>query len=638
MSNLYDAGSALQAAADHQTRRLMRLRFPRDDAPAAMMAVNAFRGRESMSRDFEFVVEILCDNARIALKDVVGRMVTVELVREDGTLRCFNGYVFEFRFVRTDGGLARYEMVLRPWLAFLHLRRDNHLFHGKTIREQSESIFDDYDGRDWRWEVASGDPAMTDACQFDESDHNYLHRRWESRGWCYWYEHRADGHTLVLSDDTRRCPPIDGGDGSLPWRSGAGSREADGVADLTARRRLSSTQATATSFDFKRPRPLTADVRTVNRQGDVPDLEIHEYAGAYGLRNGADADAHVRRRMEEIEAAAKQFEARGNARTVMPGRWFRLSGHFDDDGGGADNELLILEAEHDIRNNYEFGRGAAAEYRNRFTCLRRQIPWRPGRGYQSVEPRIFGLQTAIVVGPSGEEIHTDEYGRVRVQFHWDREGRYDENSSAWVRVASAWTGNGYGIVAVPRVGQEVVVQFLDGCPDRPLVTACLFNQDNMPPWGMPGAAHRTGIRSRSTPGGGGHCEMVIHDRAGEELINIHSQRDMTTTVLHDQSTVVHNNQSTVVHGPWRSIAVTEGAQDTTVRREIRVCSQESSIQVLARGAVEVTSETGHVRIEASSEIVLQVGQSRLVMDREGGIRLEGAHVTVVGRDRIDLNP
>ncbi|AKJ30734.1 type VI secretion system Vgr family protein [Caldimonas brevitalea] len=623
MTDMSEASQAILALlANPQHKRMVRMEFPRGDAPQAKMLANKFDGYESVSRDFHFVVEVLSDNARIPLKDVLGKMVTVELVREDGSLRYFNGFVFEFRFVRTDGAFAFYDMVLMPWLAFLRLRKDNYLFHGKTVEEQIDEIFKDYPEHDWRYEAEGEDRPMTDACQFDESDYNYVHRRLEERGLYYAYEHRKDGHTLVVRSNSTLCPPIDGATCEIAWQSESGSLDDDAIADFTPVRRIASTTVSASSFDFKDPRPKFAEVPTVNKQGQVPPLEVYEYTGAYGFATQDQGQAHVRRRMEEIEAAAKHFQASGNDRTAQAGRWFRLTGHFDTDLLGSsdpDQEFFIIQAQHTAQNNYEQARGTPSEYSNRFVCLRKKIPWRPGLGFNSYQPKI-DAQTAIVVGPKGEEIYTDQYGRVKVQFHWDRVGNYDEKSSAWIRVSSAWTGDGYGFIGIPRIGQEVLVIFLDGNPDRPLITSCLFNEHNQPAWGYPEAAHQTGIQSRSTPGGNGFCEIVIHDRAGHELINIHSQKDMVTTVQH--------NKATIVNGPMQTIDVTKGYQETKVKQHIKVESLDDEIEIVA-----------------ATKITLRCGASTIVMDKDGNIDIQGKVIRSVATDdhtvkgsKLHLNP
>lgn len=639
MTNLNDIAQALKALFNEsQHNRFLKMSFPRDDGPSARLLPNSLIASEGLSRDFHFEVELLSDNARIELKDMQGKMVTLELLRNDRSIRYFNGYVFEFRLVRSDNGYAHYVMVLKPWLTYLHMRRDNYVFRDKGVIAQTEDVFQDYATvADWRVEVGSEDEPVAYACQFAESDYNYVHRRWEDKGIHYRWEHRKDGHTLVLGDNTTSAQPIDG-DPVVRYHAEGGSLEDDGIAGWTPVRRIMPSKVAASSFDYKYPRPMFAEVPTLNEQGDVLGMEVYDYAGAYGFKNSADGDALVRRRMEEIEARGKHFEATGNCRFLSPGRWFGLSGHFDGSplsswGGAAkatsaDDEYLIVEVRHHVTNNYLTGKEAG--YRNSLTCIRKKIPWRPGPSFNSREPKIFGPQTAIVVGPKGEELFTDKYGRIKVQFHWDRTGQYDERSSAWIRVVSAWTGNGYGFIGIPRIGQEVIVNFLDGNPDRPVVTGCLYNEHNLPAWGFPEAAHQTGIQSRSTPGGGGHCEMVIHDRAGHELINIHSQKDMVTTVQH--------NQATIVNGPQQTTTVTTGTQATVVHKAITVQSETEHIRNVAHTAIEQEAQTAHMHLKAKTDIIIEVGKSKLHMNQDGSILLEGVNVTVKGSGKVDVNP
>ncbi len=519
-----------------QHARILRMHFVNDDGPAAVMLCNGLEAYESLSRDFQFNVEVLSDDARIVLKDVLGKLVTVELVREDGSLRYFNGHVFEFRLAGTDGGIATYQMVLKPWTAYLRLRKNNRMFHLKTVMQQTRLIFGEYKVNAWDALVKSGDPAMTDAAQFDESDHNYLHRRWEALGWHYWYEHTEAGHKLILHFDSTAAKPIDGPSPAIPWQAAAGSREDDAHATWTPVRRIMPSHFAATSFDLKNPHPLQADVPTLNQQGDVLALEVYEYAGAHAFKDAAAGDAMVRLRMEEIEARGKHFEATGNDRYVQPGRYFTFTDHFEFKGEAGDAELLITEARHSARNNYLQATGVLPYYGNQVQCIRKKIPWRPGRGFCSTEPKIYGLQTAIVVGPEGTEIYSDEYGRVRLQYHWDREGTYNEESSAWVRVASTWAGSNFGFMAVPRIGQEVLVQFLDGNPDRPVITGRVYNADNMPPWDLPANQTQTGMLSRSSQGGTYDNANAIRfeDKKGEEQLWLHAEKDQLTEVENDE--------------------------------------------------------------------------------------------------------
>ena len=507
-----------------QERRLLRLDFPHGDGPAdCVLLVDTLKAEEQVSRDFRFEAELLSDNAHIALKAMMGRMVTVSMVRDDGTLRHFNGYVGEFRLLRADGGFAAYRMVLQPWLAFARLRQDNVSFHGQSVMQLTETTFAHYEQRDWKTCLQGDDPQLTCANQHNETDYNHLHRRWEALGWHYWYEHRADGHTLWLSDNSTLAELIDGEDssGAMPFHSGSGSQEDDGVKQWQAVRQLGSGLLTLGSFDYKHPRPQRATGYSLNRQGDVFAHELYQDTGAYGYKDSDDGEQLAQRRMEESDHLRQYFEAGGNHRLAQAGRCFTLSGHFSADerpyergqqrsGDLGSREYLILSVEHSASNNYQAGPTALSHYENSFLCVRRDLRWRPGRGYNSTPCVAAGVQTAMVVGPAGEEIHTDALGRIRLQFHWDRLGQFDERSSPWIRVMMPMAGPQLGQIALPRVGQEVVVQFQDGNIDHPIVIGVVYNSANPPPWQLPQQRALSGLRSREL-GATGANHLVLDD-------------------------------------------------------------------------------------------------------------------------------
>ncbi len=507
----------LQALLEvHQSTRLLRLSFPRNDGPRVKLMVNRFEGTEYLSRDFEFKVELLSDDGRIELEAMHGKLLCVSLVQADGSLRPFTGYVTSFKLVKTDGGIAFYEAVLTPWLAYTRLRRNNRLFHAKSLREQAETIFAGYNGLPaWEWEVTAEQPQFTMTTQWDETDHNYLCRRWEAAGYSYWYEHSREGHTLRICDDTRAAAPIDGPSPGIRFHRAGGAVEEDAIGEWSPLRQWASGQTAVSGFDFKNPRPIHADTVTINQQGDIPQLEVHRYEGHYGFKHQSDAYRLSQLRMEEIEARGKLYEAQGNNRRVAAGRWFRLLDHFSE---SEDSEFLILEVHHEASNNYLQGKNARAEYKNRLLCQSKALPWRPGRGFNSTDTRLLALQTAIVVGPEGQgSLNVDQYGRIQVKFHWDR----DESGSCWVRVSSNWAGGEKGLVSHPRVGSEVIVQWLDGNPDHPIVTGSVYNQSYMPPWKLPEQRALTGLRSRELTANGGNApggrsnHLVLDDTQGQ---------------------------------------------------------------------------------------------------------------------------
>ncbi|WP_229419034.1 type VI secretion system Vgr family protein [Pseudoduganella flava] len=637
---------------DRQHNRILRLSFPNNDGPDAQLLVNSLHAFESLSRPFDYTVELLSDNPLIHLKDLQGKMLCVQLVRRDGTLRHFTGRVFRFALKKVDGGLAYYEAKLGPWLNYLDLRKDNYLFHEATLYDQTDSIFADYGGvADWDWRVQGAQKPMTDACQFDESDANYLQRRWSAAGLVYWFEHDESGHKLVISDDTTSAAPIDG-EPDIPYQRHGGVVEEDGIGDWSPVRQLMHGSVALTSYDFKSGRPVSASLPTMNQQGDVPVIESYEYTGAFGFKDAADGDALARLRMQEIEARAKQFEGAGNNRKMMPGRWFRLTGHFDDEAGDDANEFLVVEATHYATNNYQarYQAGNAdgtAEpyYENRVTCLRRKIPWRPGRGFYCTETRIYGIQTATIVGPPGEEIHTDEYGRVRVQFHWDREGKNDERSSAWIRVASPWSGSNFGMTSIPRIGTEVIVSFMDGNPDRPVIIGMLPNANTMPAWSLPASKTQSGIMSRSSPGGGPDNANALRfeDKKGAEQLWMQAERNMDTVVKNDETKAVGANRSmqvgghhTVNVGGNQSQGISGNHTHTvggelieTVKRNMTVTVTEGRQDSTIKGDVTVTSQDGEITVTSPKKITLVVGGSSITMTPND--------ITIVG-GKIFLNP
>ena len=514
----------LQALLEaHQTTRLLRMSFPRNDGPEARLMVNRLNGTEYLSRDFEFTVELLSDDACIELEAMHGKLLCISLVQADGRLRPFTGYVTSFKLVKTDGGVAFYEAVLKPWLAYARLRRNNRLFHVQSLREQADTIFDDYGALPaWEWKVGGDQPQLTMATQWDETDHNYLCRRWEAAGYSYWYEHSGDGHTLTVCDDTRAAEPIGGPSPGIRFHGAGGAVDEDAIGEWSPLRQWASGQAAVSGFDFKSPRPIHADTVTIAEQGDIPQLEVHSYEGHYGFKHQSGAYQLTRLRMEEIEARGKLYEAQGNNRHVAPGKWFRLLGHFSE---SENSEFLILEVHHEASNNYLQGKDALAEYKNRLLCQPKALPWRPGRGFNSKDTKLLALQTAIVVGREGQgSLNVDQYGRIQVKFHWDR----DESGSCWVRVSSNWAGGEKGLTSHPRVGSEVIVQWLDGNPDHPIVTGSVYNQSYMPPWKLPDQRALTGLRSReltaqggNTPGGRSN-HLVLDDTQGQIQAQIKS--------------------------------------------------------------------------------------------------------------------
>lgn len=556
---------------ESQHNRLLRLDFPRHDAPAyATLLVNGIEATEELSRDFKFHVDLISDSATIDPASMMAKMATVSMVRSDGSLRYFNGYITEFQLIKADGGLAFYQMLLEPWLAFTRLTEDCYSFHDRTVIELTEDTFADYQERDWKTRIIGELPTLTCANQYNESDHNHLHRRWEAAGLYYWYEHRADGHTLWLSNNSCMADEIDDvGDapGEIRFHAEGGSNEDDSIREWTTIRLIKPGLTSLASFDYKNPAPQVATRKSLNRQGDVFAREVYLNTG-YGFATSSVGDAIADRRMQAINADALQFQAKGSNRRAQPGRTFKLTEHFsselcnlahggDTQGPPATFEYLIVKAVHSARNNYQDGRGSQSHYENELLCVNRETSWRPSVDYNSHKHPNPGILTATVVGPEGEDIHTDEFGRVRVQFHWDRVGKYDVNSSQWIRVMSTWAGSNFGQILLPRVGQEVVLQFVDCNIDNPIVIGSVYNSNNMPPWDLPANKTQSGVLTRSTKEGksANANALRFEDRKGKEQLWLHAEKDQLTEVEHDEDKWVGNDrrktidhdESTTIH-------------------------------------------------------------------------------------------
>ncbi|MGR3832654.1 type VI secretion system tip protein VgrG [Ralstonia pseudosolanacearum] len=543
-----------------QSNRLLGLSFPKDDAPTAtdlrgrsvpvQMVVERLEAQEGLGQDFRFELTLLADSAGLVLADMLGKLLAVSLVKPDGTLRWFTGHVAEFSLVGSDPGVATYRAVLRPWLWFARARINDRVFRDRSLYQQIAEILQDYGAwAQWRWAVAGEDAPFTMAVQGGgqgESDHNYIYRRLEARGCISGYEHDATGHRLVIFDRSSQCPPVEG-DQRIPFQAAGGPQEENAIQRWTPVQTAVAALFAASAFDFKHPRARHHTESTQRKQGHVPELEAHEYAGHYGFpKEDPRGIGLLNLRREEIEARAEQYQAEGNNSSVAAGCWFALTEHFSNTEREEDSQYLIVEAIHSASNNYlaELGRqggheapllaGRKGEYRNRFTAIKRSVPWRPGRGRNSIDVKVDRHQSATVVAAGGlGALDVDEHGRVLIRFHWDREGKY----SARVRVASNWAGGETGMVSWPRAGSEVLVIALDGNPDHFLIIGVVHNAHRMPPWQLPAQGALMGIRSRElTPDGGNDPggssnHLVLDDTAGRIQAQLRSDHLNSTLSL-----------------------------------------------------------------------------------------------------------
>ncbi|HEV2864847.1 MAG TPA: type VI secretion system tip protein TssI/VgrG [Pyrinomonadaceae bacterium] len=624
-----------------------------------VLLLEGFQGRESVSQPFRFELSLLSEQRQLDLDAAVGMRATIKLMGGDGEVqRYINGCVVSFSQGGSVQNLFRYRAALVPWLWLLSYSGGCRIFQHKTVPEIVSQIFTE---RGFAGEFAlrlGGSYEPREYCvQYRETDLSFVSRLLEEEGICYFFEHTADKHTLVLADQSGKFVPCPNQPVARYHTAADDHLDEDTIATWSVAYQVRTGTYTARDFNFEQPR---FDLLTSIRGGDRRGFEQYDYPGEY--LNTSLGERLVRVRIEEQDATRQAATGSGDCRAFAAGYRFELADHYRPDANRAYVLLSVTHAAH-LPANYESDAGGAgANYQNEFVCIPfTATPYRPPR--TAPVPVVQGTQTATVVGPAGEEIYTDKYGRIKVQFHWDREGRYDENSSCWVRVSQPWAGGGWGAVSIPRIGQEVVVDFLEGDPDKPIVVGRVYNAAQMPPYSLPAGADMMGFKSNTTKGGGGYNEIVICDGKAGELIRIHAQKDMDTTVRNNDTqhvmvdrtihvdgrrtqtvkgdmttTVTEGNQANTVKAGDQTTTV-KGNQTNTVQSGNRVNTVEAGFQHnTVQGEIVIESKGDKVLIRAASEIHIVCGDSSLRMDSGGNITLEGINVTVVGTNVIDLNP
>ncbi len=497
--------------------------------------------RDRLNGLFSIDLQLLSADFELKPDDLLGEPFGVEMKTPEGP-RHFHGLVTEFRFAGTQGRLAAYEAVLRPWAWLLGIRTDCRIFQELSVPDIIKQVVEDAGfGADLDLAGLSETYEPREYCvQYNESDLDFITRLMEDEGINYAFAFEKERHVMALSDWNDAFEPHPGYE-TIPFyaQDGQQRREREHIFRWTLTRSLVSGAAALTDYDFAAPKKELLATSAEPLGCSHGDREVFEWPGGYYEMGPGDRRARVRR--EAIQAPKEIVAAAGNARGVDAGRVFELENFPRAD---QNKEYVVIEATHDFTAG-SFESGAAAErYECRFRATGRETPLRPARA--TPRPRVHGPQVALVVGASGEEIFTDEHGRIKVQFYWDRYGKKDENASCWIRVAQAWAGKGWGWQHIPRLGQEVIVEFLEGDPDRPVVTGALYNGDNAAPFALPGSKTQSGVRSNSSKGGGGSNEIRFEDAAGSEQIYIHAQKNEDIVVENDATRSVGSNRTKTI--------------------------------------------------------------------------------------------
>ncbi|MFM2041452.1 MAG: hypothetical protein RLY86_28 [Pseudomonadota bacterium] len=605
------------AAALRQDTRLLRMNTP---LGTDKLVPSELRMEEGLSRPFTAIVRCIAREA-IDTGKLLGQPAVVTLTRDLGDDHHFHGFVISLDLEGYDGTADTYiyELVLAPFLWFLSKTTDSRIFQDSSSREIIEEMLRGYGFSDFEFRLSSEPPKRPYCVQYRESALDFISRLLEEDGILYFFVHEGSRHRLVLIDDPTHHPQLPGG--TLTYRKSGMEAAEDSVGSWTETANLTAGHVALSDWNPETASQVEAHSPIRGHVPAVGDIERFDHPGLF-------ADAGLGNRLAKLEADRQEATQRvahalANAPGLRAGVRFTLAGH---DVARANIDYTVLTAHHQATNNVG---GAGAGYSNRVSLVPNKVVWRPPR--RTAKPIVPGTQTATVVGPPGEEIHTDALGRIKVRFHWDRRARNDAVASCFIRVAQAQAGLRWGALWLPRVGTEVLVDFLEGDPDRPIVTGVVYNGINRPPVDLPAKATLSGWRTSSTPGGGGFNELSFDDRKGQERVFLHAQRRLDLraggdgfesiggsrhqTVGGDRLTLIGKDEHLLIKGDSR-VAV-DGEVGLKVGEKLQVRLGDDGL---------VTSG-GEVVVTAASGITLRVGGSVVRID-SSGVAIRGGMVRI----------
>jgi type VI secretion system secreted protein VgrG len=583
-----------------------------DTTLGSAVAFNSMVGTERLGRPFEYHVDVLSTRRDLKASDLLGQPVTVNLETAVTGVRYWNGIVTQFAYVGHDETWTVYRLVVRPWLWFLTRSANCKIFQAMSVPDIITAVFRDRGFADFEQSLSETYAPLEYVVQYGETDYNFVSRLMEREGIYYYFRHEQAKHTLVLADSLGAHHKTPGCE-TLPFRPPDPHRNAsvEYVESWELLERVEPGIYSHADFDFKKSSLALYSSRAAPKDHAGSASEVYEYPGGF-LENAA-GDARAKIRLEQLQMPFQTASGVANARGLTVGSLFALDEHPRED---QNTDYLVVSAQyrlsgHELTSGDD---GDDAPFGCDFDALDAKVPFR----MSAVTPRpvMRGPQTATVVGKDGEEIWTDEYGRVKVQFHWDRDGKRDENSSCFVRVAQVWAGDGWGGVHIPRMGQEVIVDFLEGDPDQPIITGRVYNGDNMPPYALPDNQTQSGIKSRSTKGGSpsNFNEIRFEDKKGSEELYMQAEKNRTTLVKNDQTTTVKANRSasvgasdSVTVGGDRSVHVTgnlstvvDGGGKSPVHSEVTVTGKHA---LHASDTIEMDAPT-HIQFKCGDSVVL----------------------------------
>ena len=587
-------------------------------------------GSEELGRLFDFELQLTSDDPAIDLNQLLGKPMSLSVQQSVGSSRHFHGIVARCSQSVDQGQFASYRVTLRPWLWLLTRTSDCRIFQHLSAPQIIKQVFRDLGFSDFE-DLLSRNYREREYCvQYRETSFDFVSRLMEEEGIYYFFRHEQERHVLVLADAYGAHQKAPGYE-TVPYYPPDGQhRERDHINDWHLAQEVQPGSLELNDYDFQRP-SARIDVRSaMPRPHQAGDYPLYDYPGAY--EQTQDGEHYARTRLESLQSLHERIELRGNARGLGSGHLFSLSNFSRQD---QNREYLIVAARYYVhQERLESGGGSgAAQFESNLSCIDAQQSYRPVGS--TLRPIVKGPQTAVVVGPAGEEIWTDQYGRVKVHFHWDRHDQSNENSSCWIRVSQAWAGKNWGSMQIPRIGQEVIVSFLEGDPDRPIITGRVYNAEQTVPYDLPGSATQSGMKSRSSKGGSpaNFNEIRMEDKKGAEQLYVHAERNMDSVVEQNQTLSVGISRVKTV-GMIETVTIGQDRLRSVRHRDI-----------LLVGGDKRDSVHGNYVMDAGDQIRLVCGDSVIELKSDGTINISCAkfniHATadgIINTDgKLDLN-
>ncbi len=600
------------------------------------LQVLSFTGTEGISQPYRFDLELVSENPDLDLEKLLHKQAFLAFDPQGSGI---HGQIY--RVAQGDAGkrLTRYKISLVPQLQYLHHRTNQRIYQQMSAPKIIALILDEHGikGNAYRFQLSQPCPDRDYCVQYDETDLHFVQRLCEEEGIHYHFQHSEKGHLLVFGDDQTVFPKL-GQPTAYVQGSGMVADEPV-IKGFKLRLETRTGRVTRRDYDFEKPRLQLEAAYKPDGESTEPDLEDYDYPGRFLDR--ARGKFLSQRALERHRADYQQAEGHGDQTRLISGHFLDLSDHPRTEW----NDLWLLHRSRPRRqttasprqesvtsdtthNKDDFHQG----YRNRFLATPWDVLLPPRAGTpETARPRQPDRHGH---GPKGEEIHCDQYGRVKVQFHWDREGQADDNTSCWMRVSSSWAGDRYGAIAIPRIGMEVLVTFLEGDPDQPLITGCLYHKENQVPYELPANKTRTVFKTLSSPGGGGFNELRIEDKKGSEQIFIHAQRDWDENIEHDQKIRVGNERhDTVVKNTYTELKAEEHRTTIADRKTEARLDDHLTIgqnQHVKLGTAQLTSVGKEIHLKAGAKIVIEAGSELTILGGGSFIKLDAGGVTVVG--------